>query len=652
MLFFLNFIIFVYGNKISCSKDNYKLDSGDLEVFKTDENCNFTSNFEIFNVKISEGIKNITNYMFYSCINLKSVALPTTIIEISQYSFANCINLTEIKFPPSLEVIGKFAFYNSSISAAILQEKLTRIDENAFSKCKSLKKVSLPKSLDYSSLPLKTFENVFLDTLTLVTSRNILIGANISTKTLVLNGDCETVESFDVIDNAFYLPINNIIFNGSIKYILKNYMKKIKDIDYISFPNGLKKIEDYAFIYYRNNTIEFPSSINSLSEYAFPSSQYSVLQVVYFVYDIDTFVLNCTSSFVNYKIEKVVFSCSIKKIENYCFTRSAIRFIILPDSLEEISNYAFQSCRNLISICLKDTVTKIGDYAFQNCQNMKTVANTNNIVYIGNSAFENCFKLIEIMFPSSITQIPNSLFKNCFAISMISLPSSLVSIGPEAFSHCEKLIINYIPPKVEEIGNYAFYKCSSLSSLEIYGNLKYIGEKAFADCTALVFLSYQGIAEPKYGTNPFENVNDLLIVNVTSEYRSPKFLGIRVSQISMPIHMNIEHSWPFALNLVYKLANICSVGFGLWMIYQNVHRKYQYFCEYPDQSVDTASSDYNHATENIKDTFNLYKLAIDGSFELPSDFSDDRKDHPTDSSYSEPSYHKSDEILPERILTG
>lgn len=47
------------------------------------------------------------------------------------------------------------------------------------------------------------------------------------------------------------------------------------------------------------------------------------------------------------RIKKNVFPSSVKKIKKYAFLRTAIRDLIIPESVEEIEEEAFMECRDL-----------------------------------------------------------------------------------------------------------------------------------------------------------------------------------------------------------------------------------------------------------------------------------------------------------------
>lgn len=46
---------------------------------------------------------------------------------------------------------------------------------------------------------------------------------------------------------------------------------------------------------------------------------------------------------------------------------------IIPGSVTEIGNFAFNKCTNLTSIVIPDSVIKIGDSAFEGCTNLTSI---------------------------------------------------------------------------------------------------------------------------------------------------------------------------------------------------------------------------------------------------------------------------------------
>lgn len=73
-----------------------------------------------------------------------------------------------------------------------------------------------------------------------------------------------------------------------------------------------------------------------------------------------------------------------------------IKKIILPDSIESISDLAFYKCKNLQTITLPTHLIKIGYSAFQNCSNLKSIVLPERLTHIGFGAFSGCRSLSKI----------------------------------------------------------------------------------------------------------------------------------------------------------------------------------------------------------------------------------------------------------------
>ena len=48
---------------------------------------------------------------------------------------------------------------------------------------------------------------------------------------------------------------------------------------------------------------------------------------------------------------------------------------IIPDTVEEIGEYAFSGCSGLTSVVIPNSVTSIGKYAFYECEHLSSVKN-------------------------------------------------------------------------------------------------------------------------------------------------------------------------------------------------------------------------------------------------------------------------------------
>ena len=76
------------------------------------------------NLIIPEGIREIGDYAFNWCYNLKSLILPSTVERIGKFAFSKCSKLEELTIPESVRFIGESAFNWMSRCKAITFEGL------------------------------------------------------------------------------------------------------------------------------------------------------------------------------------------------------------------------------------------------------------------------------------------------------------------------------------------------------------------------------------------------------------------------------------------------------------------------------------------------------------------------------------------------
>lgn len=121
--------------------------------------------------------------------------------------------------------------------------------------------------------------------------------------------------------------------------------------------------------------------------------------------------------------------------------------VTLPSGLEMIGNSAFKDC-NLTSITLPDSLQEIRAFAFDSNGKLESVVTGNN---------------------SSLEKIGNYAFQGCTSLKSIRLPDSLKEIGSYAFAYSYNLTSVTIGTNssLEKIGKSAFRKCTSLKSIRL-----------------------------------------------------------------------------------------------------------------------------------------------------------------------------------------
>ena len=270
--------------------------------------------------------------------------------------------------------------------------------------------------------------------------------------------------------------------------VVIGYKKNADNYTILRFPSRCTKIatkySDDLYKDYEDNEsiirsytknimkVEMPDTITELGYGAFsaysPIGQYSYQYGFYFS-----------------SLERVEFSRSLSKIENYAFSGcEKLKYIEIPDNITEIGAYAFSECKAIESITIPAGVRKISDNCFASCTNLQQVNLPEGVKKIGNYCFNDCRDLKQINLPEGLEEIGNGAFDSCYALKSITIPEGVKEIKEHSFQGCTNLKQINLPEGLEKIGYYAFHDTSSLSEIIIPESVKTIGKYAFSDWTA------------------------------------------------------------------------------------------------------------------------------------------------------------------------
>ena len=135
---------------------------------------------------------------------------------------------------------------------------------------------------------------------------------------------------------------------------------------------------------------------------------------------------------------------TVTSIGSKCFEKQSLKGVVIPETVTNIGNNAFQGCKNLASVTFKgapSTIT-VGNNAFQNCGKLKSI-NLPAAKRIGSLAFENCTSLEELVLEMGTEEIGDWCFRNCTSLKKLHIPESVTVVGQGAFSgeHPEDMVI-------------------------------------------------------------------------------------------------------------------------------------------------------------------------------------------------------------------
>ena len=415
-----------------------------------------------------------------------------------------------------------------------------------------------------------------------------------------------------VKDNAFTdcSRMTSINLPSGIYSIGKQTFKGCTSLSSILLPDTLINIDDEAFAECTSLTeITLPESLISIGKNAF--SNCLGLQVIELGSNVEEIngesfnnMESLESIFVSEDnpyfttIDGNLYSKDGKVLIKYASGKTEEVFNI-PDSVEVISEYAFDNAKSLKKINISNNLYEIKTNGIYQCENIEYTT-LDDIFYLGNennpyqillsmtdltksditlpegvqiicsNAFQDCINLVSIKMNDGLTSIGDSAFSGCTSLETINLPSSLITIGDRAFYNCSSLKDFEFPDYLETIGKYAFYSCVSLENIVIPNSVLLLDEYAFNSCTNLSTVKLSNKMD-KISRSLFNNCISLKSITIPNSIKSIEnsaFRGCqRLKTIIIPNSVESIGSYAFYncsnLEEIYIPISVKTVGFNV-----------------------------------------------------------------------------------------
>lgn len=462
-------------------------------------------------IVIPNGIEKIGEKAFRDNTNITSVVFPDSLREIDDYAFKGCKNLREIELNEGIISIGLEAFLDTALQEVKLPETLEEIGLTPFD-CKTKVDVlndyfssdinGVLYNADETSLilfPRKVHEDIIevLDFVTCIESyafennvaTEIILPEDIeelqnkifygcqNLRTLIIKSD--SPENIDIDDEAFKgLEVEKCVlrvpFNALAKY--KRY-EIFNDFRYIT------AIEGSRCLMYDDDGIEIAGCVDE----------------------------DC---------KKIEIPNGVRKIQDNAFKdNERIESVILPDSLGSIGRSAFAGCRSLSEIELNDGLKTICWDAFRGSG------------------------LSHVLIPYSVESIGFSAF-NC-EIEVDDINTDYIASEGVLYSFDENELVIYptdkedeefeVPFTVEEINSFAF-EDTNLKTLTLPDSIKYLGRDIFSSESKLETLILQ-----------VPNPNDMEINEKAFESFNKQQCKLIVPDGSLTLYASHKHFKDFML---------------------------------------------------------------------------------------------------------
>ena len=395
---------------------------------------------------IPEGVTKIGDYAFHSAANLKKAAVPAGLTEIGQWAFAYNTVLSEIELPAELTAVGDYAFYGC-----------TALSDDEGNAIEGAKVIFAGNRQQWSALEMGAGNYRF-------TNANVQFG-DMKQDNIVASGECGALGSNASwslnSDGDFVISGNGEMLNyasaasvpwagydageseseeegeGEKAKTLKDLRPDIKtvtvegsvtrnDAGEITARKGVSNVGDYAFYDCENLTaVTLPPTLTAIGAQAFSGCP---LLADINLSETETASIGDYAFNGSAALTAVELPDTLKTIGKRAFLRSGLESVEIPASVEEIGEWAFDSCQSMAAFKMEELeegadthYSSIGDYAVADCAALTEVSLTENLTVIGEYAFSRCAALTGIAIPSSVSQIGACAFYGCSALASVSV---------------------------------------------------------------------------------------------------------------------------------------------------------------------------------------------------------------------------------------
>jgi hypothetical protein len=172
----------------------------------------------------------------------------------------------------------------------------------------------------------------------------------------------------------------------------------------------------------------------------------------------------------------------LQRLSTKSFANRRLRYLELPPSIQEISDFCFANCHELQDISLNIGLRRLERGCFQR-SSFVAITIPHTVAMIGESCFSECDRLTSVTFeaPSELRTIGALAFQRA-AIELITIPATVSEIGQGAFLDCRDLRgLTFAPAsQIASIGSKAFSGTVQLvNKIILPPKVSFLGESCF-----------------------------------------------------------------------------------------------------------------------------------------------------------------------------
>ena len=315
----------------------------------------------------------------------------------------------------------------------------------------------------------------------------------------------------------------------------------------VTIPESVTEIGDFAFYGSNLTSVKIPDSVTKLGKYAFGRSRnhegsaLTSVKIGKGLTKIDDYAFaECRS------LNTIEIPSTVTEIGNYAFQYSALNSLILPDPVQKIGKYAFASNSLSSEVRLSSDLTEISEGAFKNCS-MASIDIPASVAIIATSAFAEARYLSSVTFHDGLKVIEANAFSET-ALKTVQLPKSIQSLSGSAFNNIEPLTsvsvdsgcryyssrsgVVYDKDQTELV---IYPKSKPVSTFTVPSTVKKIGTNAFAGAEVLQKLTMSdSVKELGPGAFASSSIKSVKLSNSLKEIPAEAFRFSELEEIEIP----------------------------------------------------------------------------------------------------------------------
>ena len=276
------------------------------------------------------------------------------------------------------------------------------------------------------------------------------------------------------------LTVPGVLGGYPVTAIGRNAFESCYQLTSIVLPSSVLTIGEHAFYGTGLTSVELPEGLSDICSWAFCNCpQLAEVKIPSSVTSIGVRAFMSCAVLRNFVVSAS--NLTYAAVGGFLLTRDGKRLLRgpsveeanVPGGVEQIDEFAFSGCAELVRVTIPASVEVIGEGAFSNCSGLTDIR-----VEEGNLGFKSVDSFL-------LSADGGMLLQYFGGETAVRVPEGVISLDTESFAYNRKLTSVRLPDSVTTIRDQAFWGCSNLAAISLPSNLTTVAYGIFVFCGRL-----------------------------------------------------------------------------------------------------------------------------------------------------------------------